>query len=137
MGSALVNMAMIASPFSTGAATSAYYASRKTNYGKNNSYLIDEGLNSLRTGKWRENLKSKKDRTDIETKWSANDLVLKKSVAVRELVIVDSHVKGSDLYSKLIRPGVELLRISNGENGFDELILTRSQIGTYQIHRAY
>lgn len=122
MGSALVNMAMIASPLSTGAATHAYYAARKANYGRNNSYLIDEGLNSLRTGRWNNNLASKKDRTNIETTTSADDLVLRKNVAVRELVVVDSHIKNRELFSKLIRPGVELVRIEGNSNGFDNLM---------------
>ncbi|NVK86133.1 MAG: DUF4347 domain-containing protein, partial [Cytophagia bacterium] len=129
MGSALVNMAMIASPLSTGAATNAYYAARKANYGRNNSYLIDEGLNSLRTGRWSNNLASKKDRTNIETASSADDLVLRKNVAVRELVVVDSHIKNRELFSKLIRPGVELVRIDGNSNGFDVLM---NKLGAYE-----
>ena len=92
-GSAVMNMALLAGPFSTGAATNAYYASRKAGYCRNNSYLIDEGLNSLRlSANWKDKLKHKKDNTAEEVDWSADDLVLNKTSAIRELVVVDGHI---------------------------------------------
>ena len=121
-GSAVMNMALLASPFATGAATNAYYSSRRANYGRNNSYLIDEGLNNLKAGNWKHKLKDKEEKTKLENYWSADDLVLNKSVAVTELIVVDGHIHNKDLFSKLIKPGVELLRIDNDANGFDDLM---------------
>ncbi len=121
-GSALMNVALLASPFSSGAATSAYYASRNASYGRNNSYLVDEGLNSLRGGSWSGKSKSKEIKSEAPSEWSTEDLVLNKSRAVRELIVVDSYVNNKELFSQLIKPGVELIRIDSEGNGFDQLM---------------
>ncbi len=48
--SVVMNMALLASSFSTAAPTSAYDKSLRANYSGNNSCLIDEGLNNLKSG---------------------------------------------------------------------------------------
>ncbi|MFT6324465.1 MAG: hypothetical protein ACJAWO_002030, partial [Halieaceae bacterium] len=131
-GSALVNMAMIASPFSVGGATNAYYASKKASNG-NNSYLIDDYLKDISSKNWKHKLKSSDKGTAIEKSISADDLVLNKSRAIRELVIVDSQVKNAALFSKMAKPGVEVVTISAGTSGFDELM---NALGKYENLKA-
>ncbi len=125
-----MNMALIASPFPTGVANKTYYASRKASYGRNNSYLIDEGLKSLQSSaNWKDKLKHKRDNTAAVTDWSAHEFVLNKAAAKRELIVVDGHIHNNDLFSKLIKPGVELLRIDNIVNGFVDLM---NKLGDYE-----
>ena len=126
-GSTVLHMAMIASPLATGAASSAYYASRRGAYGRNNSYLIDEELKGLRSHEWETKLKVKRDKTNLPNALATGDLVLKKSVAIRELVVVDGNVKNQELFSKLLKSGVEILRIDANGQGFDQLMIRLSE----------
>ena len=43
--------------------------------------------------------------------------------------MVDGHIHNKDLFSKLIKPGVELFRIENEVNGFDDLM---NKLGNYE-----
>ncbi len=124
-GSALVNLALMASPLSAGGASSAYYASRRASYARNNAYLVDEGLRALSSAEWsKRKSKAVSSGADAVTEIDVDELVLNKRAAIRELVIVDSNVRNAKLFSRLAKPGVEVVSIPANSRGFDELMTT-------------
>ncbi|WP_442795366.1 YDG domain-containing protein [Pelobium manganitolerans] len=121
IGAALMQMAMIASSFSASAASAAYYSGKRGGYspGKTKSYLVDAGSPNL--------FAYQKVAVSPVTTKPLTDITLKASSAVSELLIVDKNIKDYRQFSKLLKPGVELVEIPQGVDGFAYLIHTLSQ----------
>lgn len=123
-GTTLLHLAIASAPLSSAAATNAYYGGRRGAYGKNNQYLVDEGLSALTNNNWTKK-KAKKVKTGLATKTGINDsseLGIVKAQKIRELVIIDQNIKNSHLFYKLEKPGVEIVEIPEDSNGLEELI---------------
>ena len=122
VGSALVNMAMLASPLSVGAAANAYYASRRLNFNKNKSSLVENSLNTFDFEHFKNKRKYNTTSSNINALLVDAELKISSNKAIRELVIIDSNIKNSNLYSKLTKPGVEVVNIDSRVCGYDELV---------------
>src|SRR5690606_24586731 len=135
IGSAMVQLAVMASSLSVSAAATAYYGSRRGNYNsrKGHSYLVDNGLGGIS----RDLLKYKKSHT-IKTGTTTDpvgELFLNKTASIRELVLVDRNIKDYYLFSKLSKPGVEVIELPKEANGLDFLIKTLEQYqGLSAVH---
>ncbi len=116
---ALVQMAVMATSFSASAAT--YYVGRRGNYGVSgtNNYLVDPDL----LGVSKDLFKYRKVNPIKEKskKIHAEDLTIHTN-AISELLIVDQNIKDYRQFSRLMKPGVALVEIPQGVDGFSFLL---------------
>ncbi|MGV3546920.1 MAG: DUF4347 domain-containing protein, partial [Pedobacter sp.] len=114
---ALMQMVVMATSFSAGAAGTAYYVGRRGTYtpGKNKSYLAEPSLGAVP-----HNL-LKPYKTNIRltgsTKITSADRLEIISSPVKELLVVDHNIKDHQQFSSLARPGVALVEIPKGVDG--------------------
>lgn len=122
VGSALMQVALMATSFSASAATAAYYSGRRnafsTNGGK--SYLVDPAMPGVAKDLFKYtkiNPTEKKGKNRIK----ANDLIIS-ATPVKELLVIDQNIKDYRQFARLIKPGVELVEIPKGVDGFAFLL---------------
>src|SRR5690606_19852107 len=119
---ALMQLAMVASPLSLSAAASAYYSGRRGAYGagNNKTYLVDPVL----AGVPKSAFNYSKVHPGIVTAQPISegvDLAIH-TASVRELLIVDRNIRDYRQFSRLVKPGVELVEIPQGVDGLEFLL---------------
>src|SRR5690606_37373239 len=112
---------VMATSFSASAATAAYYVGRKCNYGANGSknYLVDPALPKISKDLFKYRKISPKN--EVQKKIYAEDLTVHTN-AVSELLIVDQNIKSYHQFSSLMKPGVALIEIPQGVDGFSFML---------------
>ena len=133
-GSALLNLALLTGTFTVGNAATSYYSGRRGTYARRGqSYLVDQQLSGV----------SKRFFTPKKTPVAARDqkpmavegVGISKLSAIRELVIVDQNIKDYQLFSRLARPGVEVVEIPKDAQGLQTLLTILSQYeGLSAVH---
>ena len=121
ISAALMQMAMMASSFSASAASAAYYSGRRGAYGsgRTKTYLSDRSLGGVsRDFRHTKVALNHPKQTEIA---HADDLTILRSSA-RELLVVDQNIKNYRRFSSLLKPGVELVEIPQGIDGFAFLL---------------
>ncbi|MFB2120915.1 DUF4347 domain-containing protein [Parapedobacter sp. 2B3] len=121
---ALIQLAMVASPLSLSAAASAYYSGRRGAYGSgsNKTYLVDPALVGLPKSAFNYS-KVHAGNAPAQPLVSGDELVIRKS-PVKELLVVDRNIKDYRQFSRLVKPGVELVEIPQGTDGLVYLLET-------------
>ncbi|MNK23528.1 hypothetical protein D3C87_418220 [compost metagenome] len=114
---ALVQMAVMATSFSASAATAAYYVGRRGNYGTSGSknYLVDPALPGISKDLFK--YRKVNPIKEKSKKICAEDLTIHTN-AISELLIVDQNIKDYRQFSRLMKPGVALVEIPQGVDGF-------------------
>jgi gliding motility-associated-like protein len=135
ISTALMQMAMMATSFSASAASAAYYSGRRGTYssGKNKTYLVDPSLGGISRDLFRHSKVAVNQPKQPEIT-HADELAILRS-PVKELLVIDHNIKGYQQFSALLKPGVELLEIPQGVDGFAFLLNKLSQYqGLQAIH---
>lgn len=122
VGSALMQVALLATSFSASAATAAYYSGRRNTFSTNGSksYLVDPTIPGVSKDLFKYtkiNPTEKKGTKSIK----ANDLIIS-TTPVKELLVIDQNIKNYQQFTRLIKPGVGLVEIPKGVDGFAFLL---------------
>ncbi|MEM6381001.1 MAG: hypothetical protein AAF705_22705, partial [Bacteroidota bacterium] len=134
---AAMNLALLASPLSQAVATSAYYSRRSGGYSSEGTYLVDESLKGISKSifnRQRITPKGKQQSNLPQTNEAVQDIILKKSILVKELVVVDQNIQDHHLFAKLSRPDVEIIEIPQDVNGFEYLLQKRLRHQSHCFH---
>ncbi|WP_188508061.1 Ig-like domain-containing protein [Parapedobacter pyrenivorans] len=127
ISTALMQLAMVASPLSLSAATSAYYSSRRSAYGSgsNKTYWVDPALDRIAKA-WVDNGSSRPSRMPTLPPTEKTELAIQKA-SVKEVLVVDQNITDYRQFSHLIKPGVELVEIPRDADGLAFLMHALAQ----------
>ena len=114
---ALMQMVVMATSFSAGAAGTGYYIGRRGAYGqrKDKSYLAEPSLGAVPHNLLKPYKANKKLTGPIKITHADRLEII--SSPVRELLVVDHNIKDHHQFSSLARPGVALVEIPKGVDG--------------------
>ncbi|PPK99484.1 gliding motility-associated C-terminal domain-containing protein [Parapedobacter indicus] len=126
ISTALMQLAMVASPFSVSAATSAYYSGRRGAYGSGSkTHWVDPALARISKGLVN-NGSSRLSRMRELPLNGDGELAIRK-VLVKEVLVVDQNIADYRQFSHLVKPGVELVEIPRDVDGLAFLMQALAQ----------
>lgn len=131
----VVNLAVAASLFSVGNAANAYYTNRRGAYARG-TYMADKSLTNLSKNSWSKGISTPKiDNKTEAVALTKKDLLLLKNNPVKDLVLVDANVKNYDSFTKLARPGIDVVTIPRESTGIETVL---NKLKEYEnIHRVH